>query len=192
MEPLLLLAHKYGLTVPLHHCKDFLKRHFSSRTYSELLHSERLDCMLPWLAKTRQLQMDDMHAAIMACLADSLLQLNKPGNKLGDRRSFRPCAACFHSLEQGRHDEYYDDLGRCGYCDDYDPDEAPEHVRVFRQVWSTAARPTDQKMEVKQEVAAAMQQLTQAEAVELLQTLLAVRDYTRDSPVLRSYSDDED
>ncbi len=44
---------------------------------------------------------------------------------------------------------------------------------------------------MKQEVAAAMQQLTQAEAVELLQ-LLAVRDYTRDSPVLRSYSDDAD
>ena len=72
MEPLLRLAHKYELKVPLHACTTFLANGFNSCTYTSLPRAQ-LDRMPHWLCTAGQLGLDHLHAAVMACLQDNLL-----------------------------------------------------------------------------------------------------------------------
>jgi hypothetical protein len=131
VEPLLLLANKYNLVVPLHMCMDFLKKHYNKSSYTSLP-SGQLGSMLHWLATTRQLQLYELHASIMACLADSLNKLNLPGTRRNSTRQY--CSVC--PRQDGR---YLSGLGYCSRCDAYDEANLPYSMHAFHQIWAASA-----------------------------------------------------
>jgi hypothetical protein len=143
VEPLLLLANKYNLVVPLHMCMDFLKKHYNKSSYTSLP-SGQLGSMLHWLATTRQLQLYELHASIMACLADSLNKLNLPGTRRNSTgRNF--CSVCCSSNGPvpGRYlsgqATVCQALAYCSRGDAYDEAKVPQSMHAFHQIWAASA-----------------------------------------------------
>jgi hypothetical protein len=111
----------------------------------------------------------------MACLADSLNKLNLPGtrrNSIGQCCSFCIFCACYQNdIHCG-----LSGLGYCSRCNAYDEAKVPQSMHTFHQIWAASA-PLTKGAAVKEQVAAALQQLALAESTQLLQELV-MRDCT--------------
>lgn len=141
VEPLLRLSHKYDLQVPLQLATHFLSKHFT-KAYSKL-DSSQLARVPALLALARQLQLTELHSAIMACLEDNFSQVAKLKNQKRDLGGGHPlCCSHCHKPRIYKLDRP-DRPVLCAVCGSKFAGTAVQLARVARPATSSPVRSPD-------------------------------------------------